>query len=214
MLLSMGCILCKSEDVRRNAIEGRAYFSCDHCELVWLDPPLRPSAQAEKKRYLEHENKITDPQYLAYLSRLATPVAALLKPGAKGFDYGCGPVEGMKHLLEPLGFLVDSYDPYFFSEKKQLNSDYDFLLCCEAAEHFYSPYEEFSTFDRKLKVGGVLGVSSRLLPAVKSQFSSWTYRRDPTHVCFYGERTVQWLAAHFGWELLRLESPLWILRKR
>ncbi len=32
-------------------------------------------------------------------------------------------------------------------------------------------------------------------------FFGWYYTRDPSHTCFYGPRTLRWIAGHFGWEL-------------
>jgi SAM-dependent methyltransferase len=116
----------------------------------------------------------------------------------------------MKALLEPEGFSVVSYDPYFFPRFPE--GPFDFILCSEAAEHFYAPAEEFARIDAILKPGGVLGVSSWLLPPLE-KFEDWSYRRDKTHVGFFSETSVRWLARARGWEILALESPLWILRK-
>lgn len=166
---------------------------------------------AEEARYRTHNNAGAD--YLNYLGGTAFPIAKLLAPGAKGLDYGCGPTEGMKKVLSPLGFSVDSYDPIFFPNYSLLKNHYDFLLCSEAAEHFFYPLEDFARMNEMLVAGGVLGVSSRLA-VPKEEFEGWTYRRDPTHVIFFQKETVQWLASAFNWEILKLESPLWILRKK
>lgn len=191
--------------------EALGYWLCGRCSLVFMDPAHHPTEERERRRYLQHHN-VLEPAYLAYLSRLALPVTRHLPPESRGLDYGSGPVEGMKAILEPLGFAVDSYDPYFFPRPELLNFRYDFVLCCEAAEHFFSPRAEFARIDAVLKKGGLLGVSSALLPPL-DQFEGWSYRRDYTHVAFFSPTSVRWLAGHFGWELLSLESPLWILRK-
>jgi hypothetical protein len=208
----MKCPLCTSEESQSlpRTREGRLYLKCATCDFVWLSPVFRVSEREEEDRYLEHHNSPDIPAYRAYLSRLAQPVLRHVNRGALGLDYGCGPVEGMKALLEPDGYEVISYDPYFFPRFPE--GPFDFVLCSEAAEHFYAPAEEFARIDAILKPKGVLGVSSWLLPPPE-KFEDWSYRRDKTHVGFFGEKSVRWLARARGWEILALESPLWILRK-
>jgi hypothetical protein len=205
----MDCPLCEStESIPVSVLDkDREYLKCVICGLYWLHSGRRLAPDLERERYLQHENDTQSPDYLDYLARLARPVVSLVNPGARGLDFGCGPVEGMKALLEP-DFFVDSYDPFFFP--KLSKGAYDFLLCCEAAEHFYAPSREFGRMDALLKRGAIIGISSQLVP---ENFSAWYYRRDPTHVSFYGEDTVQWIATNFGWQLLELRSPLWLLKK-
>jgi 2-polyprenyl-3-methyl-5-hydroxy-6-metoxy-1,4-benzoquinol methylase len=118
----------------------------------------------------------------------------------------------MRAVLSTHGFSVESYDPIFFPRADLLNFRYDFLLCCEAAEHFFYPDQEFARIHALLKPGGILAVSSRLA-VPREEFAHWQYRRDPTHVIFFQQATVEWLAGRFQWEILQLESPLWLLRK-
>lgn len=206
----MNCLLCRAENSEYMPLapDGRSYLKCVICDFVWLDPGKRVSSVDEKSRYLEHNNSIEIPEYREYLLRFARPVLQHVSRGASGVDYGCGPVEGLKELLPE--YRVEGFDPYFFP--RALEGEHDFVLCCEVAEHFYSPREEFEKIHRLLRVGGVLGVSSWLLPPLE-KFAGWSYRRDKTHVCFYAEKTVQWIARHYGFEILALDSPLWILKK-
>jgi hypothetical protein len=150
---------------------------------------------------------------MTYLSRLALPIVENLPAGARGLDFGCGPVEGMKKLLFPLKFSVESYDPFFFPREELLNIRYDFVLCSEVAEHFFEPDREFARLSQLVKPGGWLGVSSELAPQDRSVFQNWWYRRDPTHVTFYSEATVLWIAKEGGWTLETLKNPIWLLKK-
>lgn len=208
----MKCPLCTSGGKRfLQCKDSRQYWDCAECGLICLEEKQRPSREAEEARYRTHEN--FGPEYLTYLGRTALPIGEMLSPGAVGLDYGCGPTEGMKKVLSPLGFSVHSYDPIFFPDQfLLLKNHYDFLLCSEAAEHFFQPLSEFERMNTLLKEGGLLGVSSQLSTS-DDKFEAWNYRRDPTHVVFYREKTVRWIAEKFGWELLKLENPLWILRK-
>jgi Zn-finger nucleic acid-binding protein len=214
MVNFMKCPLCNAQEPLpvRISVDSSEYLNCAICGLVWLDPMARLPLIDEKERYLQHNNYLEDPSYIAYQGRLALPVAAKLRAPSHGLDFGSGPVEGMRAVLEPLGHRVESYDPVFRAQKELLNFRYSFVLCSEAAEHFYDPAKEFSTLNSILEPGGILGISSRLLPPLEA-FPNWSYRRDPTHVSFYAEKTVHWLAEKFRWEVLELDSPIWIFRK-
>lgn len=210
----MECPLCSQMQSEKLPVpkDNRIYLKCAICEFVWLDPSLRMPLFAEKERYLSHNNSLDIPDYLNYLQRLAQPVMRQICPGARGLDFGCGPVEGLKKLMEAQDFEVHSYDPIFFPRPNALEMQYDFVFCCEVVEHFFDPLQEFQRINTLLKPEGILGISSRLLPPLE-EFANWSYRRDKTHVCFFTEKTVAWIANKFGWEILTLESPIWILKK-
>ncbi|MBN2536972.1 methyltransferase domain-containing protein, partial [candidate division WOR-3 bacterium] len=89
---------------------------------------------------------------------------------------------------------------------------YDFITCCETAEHFHRPADEFERLDRLLLPGGRLGVMTRFL-ADDVRFADWAYRRDPTHVVFYREATFRCLAARLGWECEFPGPDVALLRK-
>lgn len=211
----MHCLLCSSPAAALWArdFDDKHYLKCGICDLVWMEESRRPDSSQERARYLEHHNFVDDPGYLSYLNKLALPVLGLVDKKARGLDYGAGPVEGMRAVLEPRGYQVSSYDPIFFPNQELLKNHYDFVLCAEAAEHFFSPREEFEKLNKLLVPGGILGVTSQLVVLDIPRFLKWNYRNDPTHVVFYSEKSVRWIAQHFGWELLKLESPLWIFRK-
>lgn len=209
----MQCTLCGGASIVALGpwSDGRKYLKCGICDLVWMHPESRVGKDSERGRYLEHNNSVDDKRYLKYLARLADPVVALIAPGAHGIDFGCGPVEGMRALLEPMGYFVSSYDPFFFPDDRLLKNHYDFVLCSEVVEHFFEPRAELERMGALLKRGGVLGIRSLLLPDDKP-FETWWYRIDRTHVTFFSARTVEWIAAHFGWELVKLDDPIWIFR--
>ena len=215
----MECTLCSAPSAGApgtpwaTAPDGKEYFQCGICDLVWLHPRHWPSPDEERGRYLEHRNDSADSAYLEYLSRLAEPVCALISPPARGIDYGCGPAEGMRTLLAPRGYEVDSYDPLFYPRPDLEPAAYDFLLCNEAAEHFFRPAEEFRRMDSIVDKGGVLAFSSGLV-INKERFLGWNYRQDPTHVIFFSEKCVRWIGARFGWDVLEIKNPRFLFQKR
>ena len=174
------------------------YRTCPDCEAVFLRPELFLSPEEERERYLLHENAPDDPGYREFLSRLAGPLLKRLPAGQEGLDYGCGPGPALARLIEEAGHRVRLYDPFFHRDPAVLEREYDFITCTETAEHFHAPAEEFARLDALLKLGGLLGVMTAFRPA-EQDFSSWHYRRDPTHVVFYRETTFHRLADRFGW---------------
>jgi hypothetical protein len=180
------------------AAAGRRYLRCAACRLAFMAPEDRPDEAAELAHYGTHENDPADPRYRAFLSRLADPLAARLAPGAEGLDYGCGPGPALAMMLEERGFPMAVWDPFFAPDASVLDRTYDFVTCTETAEHFFHPAREFARLDGLLPAGGWLGVMTELLDDARD-FSGWRYARDPTHVSFYAEETMRWIAEAFGW---------------
>lgn len=178
----------------------RRYCECEHCGLVYLSPPQRPDRAAEHRYYLTHRNDPADARYRAFLSRLSVPLLERLTPGMRGLDYGCGPGPTLSIMLEAQGMRMATYDPLFAPDPQALGCTYDFITCSEVIEHFHDPAAEFARLDRMLRPGGWLGVMTGILVA-GTRFAEWHYIRDPTHVSFYRPRTLEWIAAAYGWRL-------------
>lgn len=159
---------------------------------------MRLTPMEEVLRYVQHENRRDDPRYLHFLRRLADPLRARLSPGDCGLDFGSGPVPVLGELLTAEGFPTASYDPLFAPDDALLDGRYDFIACSEVVEHLHDPSAVFALFARMLRPGGTLGVMTRFF-GHEAPFEAWWYRRDPTHVCFYREDTMRWLAQRHGW---------------
>jgi 2-polyprenyl-3-methyl-5-hydroxy-6-metoxy-1,4-benzoquinol methylase len=192
------CPLCKGGNLEAVDVRGKRYLDCGLCRLVHLAPVHRLDANAERAHYATHRNDPADAGYRTFLSRVATPVAELLRPGANGLDYGSGPGPALSVLLAERGFSVALYDPFFAPDAEVLERTYDFITCTETAEHFFRPADEFSRLGRLLRAGGCLAVMTEVLRD-DTPFADWWYLRDPTHVSFYRPETFEWLARHHGW---------------
>lgn len=196
---SMKCRVCGAPGCRPFLhVQGRDYWDCRICSAVFLDAAALPSPQEEHAHYLRHRNDPDDPRYRRFLSRLAEPLLARLGPARRGLDYGCGPGPGLAAMLREKGHRVVTYDPFFAPDRSVLAGCYDFIVCCEVAEHFHEPAREFALLDRLLAPGGWLGVMT-CFRTQDELFARWHYRRDPTHVVFYKEETLRHLAAARGW---------------
>ena len=197
----MPCIVCKSELVISFITKDRkTYWQCSHCSVKFLDQAFFIDEDAEKGRYLEHHNEIGDPAYLKFLSKLSEPLMAKLKSDDRGLDFGCGHGPALAEMLKAKGYDMDLYDPFFYPNKEIFSKKYNFITCTETAEHFFNPNKEFKTFDALLLPDAWLGVMTTFLTEDKL-FENWYYRRDPTHVVFYSQKTFEVIAEQNNWQL-------------
>lgn len=180
------------------AVEGRDYWRCETCEARFLDPTQRLSRRQEYEHYLTHENDSDDPRYRKFLARLAEPLLSRLPPKCRGLDYGCGPRPALAAMLREAGHEVALYDPFFQPDPSPLAGCYDFIVCTETCEHFHQPAEEFDRLDGMLRPGGWLAIMT-CFQTDDTRFAGWHYRKDPTHVVFYREETLRFVAARRGW---------------
>ena len=201
--MPLSCLICSSQvehffEAREKVHSQetlRRYYRCQFCFFIFLDPSLRASPYEEKRRYLSHQNCVSDPRYLSYLEKFYKK--SFQRSYHKDIlDFGCGPTEGMKAL----NHNVDSYDPFFFPRKELLKKKYDLILCLEVAEHFYWPLTEFSRFKKMMKNKSTLAVQTKVLKSM-NDFKSWDYRKDVTHVGFFQKTTLSYLCEKFQWTL-------------
>lgn len=195
----MKCIVCKSKSTETfKTRDNKEYWSCDNCSAKFLDQKHYISTTEEKKRYLEHNNRVDDKNYRDFLSRLSMPLREKLSPKCKGLDFGCGHGPALADMLRSDGFDVDLYDPFFFPNKGVFSKQYDFITSSETAEHFFDPFKEFDTLNNLLAPKGWLAIMTSFL-TTGDAFEDWYYRRDPTHVVFYSERTFEIIASQRNW---------------
>ncbi len=212
--MSSLCPLCGTPDAFAFArVHERDYFSCGTCALVHLERSQRLTSERERVHYGTHQNSPDDPRYRAFLAQLAEPLVERLSPGAVGIDIGSGPGPTLSVMFEEQGFPTSDYDPFFAPDALLLHRAYDFVSCSETVEHFFSPGDEFRQLDRLLRPGGWLGIMTTVLRA-DEDFTAWHYPRDPTHVSFYRPSTFEWIAAEYGWTLVRPHPNVALFQQR
>lgn len=182
-------------------VAGHRYAQCAECNLISLDPTQRPLPLAEVVRYAQHQNAEDDAGYRRFLGLLLHPVLERLSAGAIGLDFGCGPAPVLAAMMTEAGYPTSGYDPVFAPQADLLAREYDFVVCSEVVEHLHHPASVFAMFGRLIARGGLVGIMTGLhRPEIP--FETWWYRRDPTHVCFYSEATMRWIAARHGWSVV------------
>ncbi len=210
------CPLCLNPTLKNYFKDNKTqalYYQCETCAYVCLDQELRLLPEDEGERYLLHENEVSDLGYQKFLNRLIDPLVPLLVPAGEGLDYGSGPTVALATLMRAKGFKVSVYDVYFAKNFSVLNRAYDFITCTEVIEHLYKPADNFMLFDKLLKPKGWLAIMTEVLPETLEKFDSWYYRRDPTHVGFFSQKTYEYLAMKYSWQLRVIEPRVVFFQK-
>ncbi|WP_374763701.1 class I SAM-dependent methyltransferase [Yunchengibacter salinarum] len=190
----------------------RPYWRCAACLLVFVPAPFHLDARAEKAEYDAHDNRVDDPGYRRFLSRLADPVLDRLTPGARVLDFGCGPGPALLAMLREAGHDARGYDPFYAPDPAPLSGRYDAITLSEVAEHLAAPGAVFRRLWGLLEPGAFLAVMTKRQTAPEA-FARWHYIRDRTHVCFFHDTTVHWLARHLGGEADLLGPDVFLIRK-
>ncbi len=195
------CPLCRTIiKTSPKTIGQMRYFSCTQCRLIFLDPSQRLSNARERERYEKHENSIHDQGYRRSLQGLVTEMLQRLPLRAKGLDFGCGPGPVLSIMFQEENHRVFEYDPFFAPDAKLLDQTYDFITCSETLEHIFHPEKEMNLLHSLLRPNGWLGVQTKMFEDWE-EFAQSSYRRDPTHVCFYNRSTFLWMARKMSWKV-------------
>lgn len=175
----------------------RRYFSCGCCYLAFMHKNDRLNATDEKAYYATHENCIEDKGYIDFLNILLEPLLNIVNPkkDVMALDYGCGPGPTLSTLLEQKGIHCDNYDPFFFPE--QPIPPYDVITTTECFEHFHRPKKEMERLVSWLRSGGLLAIMTSRW-STSDKFVHWHYNRDPTHVIFMHDKTINFIEKTFG----------------
>lgn len=201
------CRLCNGEADLFFEARGKKYYHCGRCSAIFLDPVSYVSRQDEKKRYEEHNNNVDDPGYRKFVEPVVAGVCENFDSRHKGLDFGAGTGPVAATLLREKGFAVELYDPFFFDNPAALEKKYDFIICCEVIEHFHFPAKEFALLKSLLNPGGILFCMTAVY-SQETDFGTWHYRNDQTHVFFYHKQTLAWIRERFGFSALKHSGRL------
>ena len=191
--------------------EDQKYYRCINCYSVFLDSSYYVDQHSEKSRYETHNNDVEDLRYREFVMPITDAIQDQFLEQAKGLDYGCGTGPVASVVLKHKGYEnISLYDPYFYPDTSCLKELYDFIICCEVMEHFHDPKQEFLRLKSLLKPKGKLYCKTSLIENDISieGFKDWWYKDDPTHVFFYSEKTLEFIANHFNFGHLTLEPKL------
>lgn len=208
-----GCPLCGK--IVDSWIQGtkRNLKHCLNCDLIFVPPAHHPTLEEELHRYRQHQNSFDNPGYVKMLSDVLTLIRQFgLGPDKSNLlDFGCGPEPVFVDLCRQAGFNAFGYDSHFQQEFPK-KSPFEVISAIEVWEHFRSPAREIRFLLSYLAPGGLLAVRT-LLHGGEKNISSWWYARDNTHLSFYSQQTMNWIAENFGLDQLFSDGEKLLLFK-
>lgn len=194
--MDLWCPLCSNASTFLSPWGKTSIHHCEHCDLIFKHPSMWPTAEEERRRYLLHMNSISDEGYVRMLDDfLSKAVVPYCEPSSRLLDFGSGPTPVLKALLEQEGYTVDIYDPFF--APLQPSAQYAGVTCTEVVEHVHTPRVMWGHMCSLLEPQGVLAIMTQFHPG-ELHVRDWWYLRDTTHVVFYSECTLRWVADTFG----------------
>lgn len=158
-----------------------------------------------------HQNDIFNEGYRNFVSPIVEAITNRYSVRHKGLDFGSGQTSVIAHLLKEQGIVADQYDPIFKNNPNLLNDKYDFISCCEVVEHFHNPYKEFNLLRSLLNPNGELFIMTELVNE-NTDFASWYYKNDFTHVFFYSTKAFHYIVKEFGFSDVTINNRLIVLK--
>ncbi|HEC74772.1 MAG TPA: methyltransferase domain-containing protein [Methylophaga aminisulfidivorans] len=191
------CPLCQHQSPLFYDFKQRRYYQCGFCSAVFMDRNLWPDIQAEKTRYLEHLNEVSDLRFQHFVSPITNAVQNDYNFSHKGLDFGAGHAPVITHVLTQAGYQIEAYDPLFINTEECLNQQYDYVTSCEVIEHFHQPAKSFALLKHLLKPSARLYCMTELFHE-GIDFHQWNYKNDPTHVFMYHRNTISYISERYG----------------
>lgn len=206
------CILCNGIPVipliSPESPEENRFLRCPVCDLIFVPRNFHLTPDDEKARYMLHENTLSNEGYVGmFFDKIA-----LIRQHCRGvssvLDYGCGPEPVLAELMRREGYDCDIYDPYFFTEFPR--GPYDLVISTEVFEHMKDISAGLRSIHSLLAPGGYLAVMTSFHDTV-ADFRGWWYASDPTHICFFGMGTFEWISENFGFNIIYTNGKNFII---
>ena len=172
--------------------DTQTYYKCDVCCGIFVSSDDLPDEMSEKQRYELHDSDTEDEGYRKFVYPITSSILSDFSKDDCGLDFGAGTSTIISTILKQNGYKVADYDPYFHNNQELLTKQYDYISSCEVIEHFYNPYKEFKLLKSLLKPQAKLYLMTDIYDE-KTDFASWYYKNDPTHVFLYTKETFTWI---------------------
>lgn len=186
----MKCNLCNS-----CLIDNDTFLICPSCGLIVKKS--HPFELEEKERYLAHQY---DENYKSYMHRLTNFIDFNNK---EVLDFGCGQHPILNELYLEAKFT--NYDYYFFPKEDYKNLSYDIILLIEVIEHISNIKATIENLLALLKCDGKIYIHTRLYDEA-TDFKTWWYQRDITHISFFNIKTFEYLASKYNLNLEQINE--------
>ncbi len=199
--------------------DKRKFYKCRNCFLIFTD---EFAGEAEAEAHYKKQQAETDASFWKeQVDALLTISAKYVPRPKKILDFGAGSGEITKEIrsrgldctsLEPMedGFLKDQS----FGEK------FDIIFAVEVIEHIQNLWEELREMEEVLSPGGVMVFSTILTDKFVYEansvdvFREWFYKDDQTHVSFFCNETMSYIANMLGYEAYTFGQNVIVLKSR
>lgn len=205
------CPLCESKSDLFYQ-KGKIFHLCRNCKGIFLHSDYFIKPESEKLRYELHQNDVNDLAYQEFVSPITNSVLSDFTKENTGLDFGAGTGPVISMLLEQNGYDIKQYDPFFFDLPELLKKQYDYIVCCEVAEHFHKPKKEFELLSNLLNKDGKLYIMTEIFDT-SINFEKWYYKNDPTHVFLYQNTTFEYIKENYNFKDLKIKNRLVVLEK-
>ena len=208
------CPLCKSNKEESFYSDSfREYLKCSNCDFVFVPKIYHLSEKDERARYDTHNNDPTDDKYRNFLYQLVSPLQERISMNSSGLDFGSGPGPTLSLMLKDFGYTVDLYDKFYAKNDFVFHKKYDFITASEVVEHLRQPMEELNRLVGLIKSNGVLAIMTQILTS-QIDFDQWYYKNDPSHIGFFSEKALNYLAEKWQAEICVISDRVVIFKKK
>jgi len=186
----MMCALCNSDSCKQYAhYNQRHFYKCSRCELVSIPENERMDFEKERARYALHDNTRENTDYRDYLNSFAAYLQKIPVAHPRILDFGSGPERVLENILSEKSIDCASYDPLFEIGSHALQRTYDIVVLCEVVEHMRDVGRELGRIRNLLNPHGYVLMRTELYDS-HTDFESWWYAKDITHIHFFRLTTL------------------------
>ncbi|WP_041962723.1 class I SAM-dependent methyltransferase [Sulfurospirillum cavolei] len=212
----MRCKICNFETVLwKDPQYAHDYYTCPHCEGIFLDARFYPSSETEQNVYANHHNSLENEGYVRMFENFIDFFWDTLHVKESLLDFGSGPTPVLSELLHRRNVRVDCYDKWYQPQKIYTDRIYDGITSTEVFEHLDDPIAILNELTVHVHQGGIVALMTLFHPKMQADFFQWWYRRDPTHITFYTPKTIEIMAKRCGFEMIKTDGRrIAVLRKR
>lgn len=213
---SMFCAVCRGEAgfFLKNPESGRIFYRCAGCGYIFSGPSERRLSGEEERSFFKGQwEQNPDGGNVGCYPHILSLVQSCGIAPVKALDFGCGN-GGLMRLLRANGIPAYGIDrvrvdndmrPFVFTDLAALPPmKFDLITAIEVFEHLPDPAAVLDSLLARLSPEGFLFITTALTNRAMAHikyFPHWIYQKDPTHIGFFAERTMEFLARKNGLEL-------------
>jgi 2-polyprenyl-3-methyl-5-hydroxy-6-metoxy-1,4-benzoquinol methylase len=130
----------------------------------------------------------------------------------KVLDYGCGG-GGFLHFARSKGYQVEGFDEYSesFSDRRVIETQYDFVLSQDVIEHVLEPWEHLRTLSKLAVPGGIVAIGTPNAELVDMQNPTVLIHalHQPYHRHIFSKRALLSLGERLNWQFVRSYAKMY-----